>query len=389
MARPPHAPIQTTFHATLQAALHRVVTLAKREFCAVLLDRKSRAQIFVAPFVMLTIFSFAVTMEVKNASLGVLNLDAGELGRQFVSRLASGPTFTRVFNLGGEQEIAPTIENQRALAVLSIPADFSRRLLSGRPATVQTILDGRKINAVQIADGYVRLVARQFGSSADRRSIASSAPRLEIVTRQLFNPNLEYLWFTLPLLMVLLTQMIALIVSGMSVARERELGTFEQLLVSPLSSVEIVIGKAVPAVCLASCEGVVIYCIARFVFGVPFEGSLPLLALGFGIFILAVTGVGLFVSSLCGTQQQAFLGCFMYMVPATLLSGFVAPIENMPPALQYLTLLNPARHVLTISLGVYLKGLPPGDVIPELAWLSGIAAATLTFAGWFFKRRTQ
>ncbi|MDR3231661.1 MAG: ABC transporter permease [Synergistaceae bacterium] len=374
--------------SSVQAALHRVVTLTKREFYAVLLDRKSRFQIFVAPFIMLTIFSFAVTMEVKNATLGVLNLDAGELGRQFVSYLASGPTFTRVFELDGEQEVGPTIENQRALAVLSIPADFSRKLLSGRPATLQTVLDGRKINAVQIADGYVRLVARQFGRSLEQHS-GVAAPRPEVVTRQLFNPNLEYLWFTLPTLLVLLTQMIAIIVSGMSVARERELGTFEQLLVSPLSSVEIVIGKAVPAVCLAFCEGVAIHCVALFVFGIPFAGSASFLALGLGLFILSVTGMGLFISSLCSTQQQAFLGCFVYIVPAVLLSGFMAPIENMPVILQYLTLLNPARHIFTISLGIYLKGMPPGNVLPELAWLSGIAVVTLIFAGWFFKRKTQ
>lgn len=366
------------------------MALIIKEFYAVLLDKKSRAQLFVAPFIMLMVFSFAITMEVKNASLGVLNLDAGDLGRQFVSYFSSGSTFTHVFELSGTQEIRPVIENQKALMVLTIPKDFSQKLVSGQPVTVQTVLDGRKVNAVQIANGYAGLIAQKFARVlAGYSAAAGSPPQLDVVTRQLFNPNLEYLWFTLPILLVLLTQMISLIVSAMSVARERELGTFEQLMVSPLSSVEIVIGKAAPAVVIAFCEGIVIHCISLLVFGIPFAGSLSLLFLCFGIFILSVTGVGLFISSLCSTQQQAFLGCFMYMVPAVLLSGFAAPIENMPYALQQFTLLNPARHIIAISLGIYLKGMPFSDILPELSWLAGIAVVTLIFAGWFFKKKTQ
>ncbi len=374
---------------------NRVLALAIKEFYAVLLDRKSRAQLFGAPFIMLFIFSFAITMEVKNASLGVLNRDTGDLGRQFVSYFSSGPTFSRVFELEGTQEIRRVIENQEALMVLHIPHDFSENLILGRSVTVQAVLDGRKTNAVQIANGYAAAIAGNFGHSLAKRlpswhgSREALAPQVSITPRQLFNPNLDYLWFTLPVLLVLLTQMIALIVSGLSIARERELGTFEQLLVSPLSSLEIVTGKAMPAVCIAFLEGIVIHCIAVTVFRVPFVGSVPLLALSFLVFILAVTGVGLFISSLCNTQQQAFLGSFMYMVPAVLLSGFAAPIENMPNGLQSFTLLNPARHIISIALGLYLKGAPLRDILPELYWLSGIAAVTLFFAGWFFKKKTQ
>jgi ABC-2 type transport system permease protein len=275
--------------------------------------------------------------------------------------------------------------------VLHIPDDFSAKLLSGRSTTVQTLLDGRKVNAAQIANGYAGAIAQRF--QRDLANLAgntsSSGSPLEVITRYLYNPNQSFLWFNLPVLLVLLTQMIALIVSGMSVARERELGTFEQLLVSPLSPLEIVIGKASPAVALAFCEGVAIHGIARTVFGVPFTGSLSLLAFSLWLFILSVTGVGLFVSSLCDTQQQAFLGCFAYMVPAVLLSGFVAPIENMPRFLQTLTLLNPARHIIRVALGIYLKDLPLSAALEEIFWLGGIAGMTLVFAAWFFKRKTQ
>ncbi|MCL2670310.1 MAG: ABC transporter permease, partial [Syntrophaceae bacterium] len=346
--------------------IRRVAALTIKEFHAVLMDKKSRAQLFIAPFVMLIIFSFAVTMEVKNASLAVLNRDSGDMGRRFVSYFSSfslSPTFTRVFELSGVQEIRPAIENQEALMVLHIPEDFSRALAAGRPVVVQTILDGRKVNAAQIANGYAGLIARQFGQTAGN---TSPLLRLDVVTRYLFNPNLTYLWFTLPVLLVLLTQMIALITSGMTVARERELGTFEQLMVSPLSSAEIMIGKTTPAAVLAFCEGVVIHCVILTVFKVTCAGSFTLLAACVGLFILAVTGVGLFISSLCATQQQAFLGCFTYMVPATILSGFIAPIENMPTALKYFTLLNPARHIIKVSLDIYMKGAAFANVWPEM-----------------------
>jgi ABC-2 type transport system permease protein len=371
----------------------RIAALTAKEFRVVLLDTKVRAQLFVAPCIMLFIFSFAVTMEVKNASLAVLNRDSGDLGRLLVSHFASGPTFTRVLELRNTREIRPTIENQEALMVLHIPDDFSKKLMTGRPVVLQTILDGRKINAAQIANGYADLIVRQFSLTL-RQNMSSAAAgsrnaQVDVTMRYLFNPNLSFLWFTLPVLLVLLTQIIALIVPGMSVARERELGTFEQLLVSPLSSLEIVIGKAVPAVALTFCEAVFIHTVALTVFKLPFRGSLGLLASSIGLFILAVTGIGLFISSLCNTQQQAFLGCFTYMVPAVLLSGFVAPIENMPRVLQNLTQLNPARHILKVALGIYLKDAPFSDVLPEMLWLGGIATATLLFAAWFFKRKTQ
>jgi ABC-2 type transport system permease protein len=437
--------------------LYQIFALILKEFRVALLDEKSRRLLFAAPFAMLFVFSYAVTMEVKNASLAVLNQDAGDLGRRFISYFASplgdakyvqaqgggarsapagsslmkklsdshssfvagsllmapprppykflsvferirfglldrsgasGRPFSRVFRLDGVQDIRPAVENQEALMVLHIPRDFSKKLESGQGAAAQIILDGRKVNAAQIAAGYADAIARQFVRALAQRGETGSAP-LDVAARYLFNPNQSYLWFTLPVLLALLTQMIALVVSGMSVARERELGTLDQLLVSPLSSAEVVAGKIVPAALLAFGEGVVIHGIALTVFGVPFAGSLALLAGSFGLFILSVTGVGLFISSLCATQQQAFLGCFTYMVPSVLLSGFVSPVENMPRALQILTLLNPLRHAIKAVLGIYLKGAPVSDVVPEMVWLGGIAAAAITFSAWFFKRKTQ
>lgn len=366
----------------------RIRSLIVKEFYAVLLDPKTRFQVFVGPFVMLFLFSFAITMEVKNASLAVLNQDNGDLGRRLEAAFSASPAFSHAFRLSGVREMEPAIAEQRALMVLCIPEGFSAALMRGEPARVRVVLDGRKANAVQIAYGYAVSITNGFAAEL-RKAVTGADSLLAVESRQLFNPNHDYLWFTLPVLLVLLTQMLALIVAGMSVARERELGTFEQLLVSPLSPLEIAIGKTLPAAAIALGIGVAVHVLARTVFGVPCLGSLGLLAFGFLLFVLACTGVGLFVSSLCSTQQQAFLGVFTCMVPFVLLSGFATPIENMPHALQALTLLNPARHVIVVALGVYLKDIPLREVAGQLLWLGGIAAATLGGSGWFFKRRIQ
>ncbi|MCL1875966.1 MAG: ABC transporter permease [Synergistaceae bacterium] len=373
---------------------NRLAALIKKEFYAVLRDPKSRKLVFVAPLMMLLIFSYAITMDVKDVSLGVLNLDEGDVGRQFISFFSSSPTFTKVFELDGIDDIKRVIDNQEAMMAINIPQDFSSKLMAGIPVTVQVILDGRKINAANIVNGYATAIAGSFGAEIAKRSpawsaAAQKAPQIVITPRRLFNPNLEYVWFTLPVLLIMLTQMLSLMVSGMSIARERELGTFEQLLVSPLSSTEIIIGKAVPAVCIAFGQGAIIHLIAITFFEVPFTGNILLLAFSILIFVMSVTGVGLFISSLCNTQQQAFLGAFMYMVPSVLLSGFAAPIENMPHGLQSLTFLNPMRHIISISLGLYLKDVPLEDITSKLCWLGGIATVTLVFATLFFKKKTQ
>jgi ABC-2 type transport system permease protein len=333
-------------------------------------------------------------MDVKNASMGVLNLDEGNVGQQFISFFSASPTFVKVFELDGIGDIKRVIDNQEAIMVLHIPVDFSRKLIAGEPVTVQVILDGRKTNAANIVNGYAAAIAGNFGIEIMKRSPGWSAnaqkePRIIISPRLLFNPNLDYIWFTLPVLLVMLTQMLSLMVSGLSIARERELGTFDQLLVSPLSSTEIVIGKAVPAISIAFGEGAIIHLIAIYFFKVPFSGNILLLASSMLIYSMAVTGVGLFISSICNTQQQAFLGAFTYMVPSVLLSGFAAPIENMPHGLQSLTYLNPMRHIISISLGLYLKDVPLRDIFFKLCWLSGIATVTLVFATLFFKKKTQ
>jgi len=209
------------------------------------------------------------------------------------------------------------------------------------------------------------------------------------VARNWFNPNLDFRWYTLPSLVCILTTVIGLIVTGLSVAREREMGTFEQLLVSPLHPLEILVGKALPALLVAMIEGALIVLIGVSLLQVPFNGSLPLLFASMGVFLLAIIGVGLFVSSLSMTQQQAVLGAFMFLVPATILSGFASPIENMPHWLQTISYANPLRYFMTIVRGIFLKDVPATVVWAQTWPMAIIACVTLSIATWLFKKRME
>jgi ABC-type multidrug transport system permease subunit len=232
---------------------------------------------------------------------------------------------------------------------IQIGPTFSRDLSAGRPADVQTLLDGRRSNASQIVSGYLSQI---IGDVAADSSGAGRPPRAELVTRNWFNPNLEYTWFVVPGLIAIIAMLVGLIVTGLSVARERELGTFDQLMVSPLRSREILVGKVIPPLLIGISHITVYILVAVLIFRIPLRGSLFLLYGSAILYLAAVVGVGLFISSLCATQQQAILGSFLFIAPATLLSGFATPIENMPEWLQPLTLLDPLRYFLVITRGV-------------------------------------
>jgi len=366
--------------------LTRLRALMKKELLNILRDPKSRTVLIVPPIIQIFVFSFAMTMAAKNIQLGVLNLDAGRAGFELVQRFQHAKTFSRILTLKGQFEIQSVLDEQRALAVLVVPVDFSRRIEAGETATAQLLLDGRKTNTAQIVQGYAQRILEGF--LADRKRDVGHLPAA-LLTRHWFNPNLEFMWYTVPSLICILSTIISLILTALSVAREREMGTFEQLMVSPLQPIEILVGKALPALFLALCSASLLLAIAIFVFRIPFQGSLILLYGAMIIFLMAIIGIGLFISSLSMTQQQAILGAFVFMPPAVILSGFATPIENMPPWLQEFTLANPLRWFLIIVRGVFLKDMPPADVLANTLPMVAIAIVTLTAATWLFKHRME
>jgi len=365
--------------------LSRIDALVRKEFQS-LLSTKSGRMLLIMPVVLQTaLFPFAATLEVKNASLAVFNEDRGRTSVEMMQRFAASGAFTRIVPVWSADELEHAIGTREALLAVHIPADFSQRLITAQPSPVQVILDGRRSNSSQIAFNYLQKVLDGF--LKDRAEVLGRVMPSEIVARNAFVPNLEYTYFILPSLVAIITTIGSLIVTALSVAREREQGTFEQLLVSPLSPEMIMIGKAVPAVVVGFFQATLILIAAVFIYHVPFRGSFVLLYGAMFFYALALVGVGLFISSISKTQQQAFLGAFVFMVPAILLSGYTAPVENMPLWLQHLTWANPVRHFVEVVKGVFLKDASFTRVLTLVLPLVVIGCVNLSLAALMFRRK--
>lgn len=355
-----------------------------KELLSYLRDPRSRMTLIVPPLMQLLIFSFAATLEVRNVDVAVLDQDSGRWSGEMVERIDAAGFVDRIVPVGGLDELERLLDRREVLLALTFPPDFSRDVERGRPARVQLLVDGRRANAGQIAAGYVEAIAAQLGAEL---APAGGPPPPATIVRHLFNSNLTYRWFIVPSLSGILAMFISLIVTSLSIARERELGTFDQLLVSPARPLEIVIGKTVPAVVLGTILGCVMIGAGVFLFRIPFTGSFGPLLASLVLFILSVVGIGLMLSSICATQQQAILGTFSIAAPLVLISGFATPVENMPAWLQWVAQASPLKYYLVIVQGTFLKSLPIGEVLAQAWPMAVIAVCTLTLAVVFVKRR--
>lgn len=365
--------------------LNRLATLVVKELLLALREPQSRALLIVPVILQLLLFPFAASLEVKNARLAILNDDSGAAATELVERLARTQAFPEIRLVYGEAEMQGIIDSQQALLGLEFPADFSRKLATSSPASVLAIVDGRRSNSAQIAFGYASSVIGDY--AAERAEAAGQPPASHVVIRNWFNSNLEYRWFMLPVLVAIITTLGSLIVTALSIAREREQGTFDQLLVSPLTAGYIMLGKTIPAMIIALSQGTIVAAAAVFFYRVPFHGSIALLYLCMLCYGLSLAGIGLFISSLCETQQQAFLGVFTFMVPAVMLSGFVAPVENMPLVFRAISWCDPLSHFIVIVKGLFLKGYGPTLVWPNLWPLLTNTVITMSLGYWMYRRR--
>ncbi|KAA9000593.1 ABC transporter permease [Affinibrenneria salicis] len=364
---------------------NRLWTLIVKELQSLLREPQTRA-ILIAPVILqVVLLPFAATLDVTNATIAIYSEDNGQASVELTQRLAKASAFSQVLLLHSPQQVAPTLDNQRALLLVRFPADFSRDIASGRTASLQVILDGRNSNSAQIAARYVQQIARDYQLEllGDRGTLNNS----ELVVRHWYNPNLDYKWFVVPSLIALITTIGVLIVTALSVAREREQGTLEQLLVSPLSTWQIFVGKAVPALIVASFQGSIVLGVGILGYRIPFAGSLLLFYAAMLTYGLSLVGFGLLISALCSTQQQAFIGVFVFMMPAILLSGYVSPVENMPVWLQHLTWINPIRHFTDITKQIYLKDADFHIIWHNLWPLLVITAFTGSIAYRMFQRK--
>jgi ABC-2 type transport system permease protein len=366
-------------------AARRLRAIILKELWAVLRDPRARITLIVPPIMQLFVFGFASTLEVKHFTVGVYDQDGGAWSREVVNRLAGAPDVQALVPIGSLGAARKALDNREVIAVVTFGQTFSADVAAKRPALVQALYDGRRSNATQIVNGYLTEIVAGVG--AELNSSAATGGASEVT--HWFNPNLDYFWFVLPSLVVTIAALSVLSVTAQSVARERELGTFDQLLVSPLRTHEIVIGKVTPALLLGLFNSSVYLVLIPNVFGVPFTGSLLLFYVSLVFFLVALIGVGLLVSVLAQSQQQAFLGMFLAVVPLILLSGYASPVDNMPGWLQVVAQADPLKHFLILSEGLFLKALPPGEVLRNLWPLMVIGAVTLSGATVLFRSRLE
>lgn len=365
----------------------RLWAMIVKELWAALRDPKARVTLVAPALMQLFIFSYATTLDVRNVDVGVLDRSGGVHARELAQRIGGSPTFRSVVRLDSAAALRAAIDDQRVIAAVVIDPDFDRKVDRREPATVGLVLDGRKSNAAQIVGGYISRIAGDMGAETMPGRMAGRMG--ETVVTHWYNPSLDYVWFTIPSLVAIITMIGGVAVTSQTVARERELGTFDQLMVSPLRVHEILIGKMVPPFLIALFNASLFLVLGQVLFGVPFTGSVLLFYLGLSVYALALIGIGLFVSALCNTQQQAFLGSFLLVLPLVVLSGYASPIENMPEWMQWITYANPVRYFLIISWGLFLKAMPASAVFAQLWPLVLIAAVTLGVAAWLFRARME
>ena len=359
--------------------IFQLLALMKKEFLAIWSDKKSRIIIIVPPLVQLLLFSFAVTLEVKNIDIAVLDRDNSVKSQEIVRNLSYSKSFTNIYRLNSEKELKEYIDNQKALVAIYIPQNFAKKISKNENVTIQIIADGRKSNTSQIAQEYIQ--------SAIKKVVNDLPINNTIISRNLYNPNLDNFWWILLNLMGSLSMLIALLLTALSVARERELGTFEQLLVAPLSSTILIIGKTIPPLIISIGEASFIFFVAIFVFQVPFVGSILILYAGLISFLFSIVGIGLFISSISSTQQQGILGAFVLMVPFILMSGFATPVENMPEWLIPFTDVISLKYFLILLKGVFLKDISFDMAISLIIPMLALGLISLIFASWLFRKK--
>jgi len=362
-----------------------ILSLARKEFLALMRDKRSRIIIIVPPILQLFIFGFAATYDLNDVPVAVYNEDNGGASRELLARIEGSPHFSLLYQISSDDEIAPLIDDRKVLLVIRPGQRFSADLQRGEPAPLQLIVDGRNSNTAMTALNYLRSVVLDFNREWQYEH-GQTGPQVKLEIRAWYNENLQSQWFIVPGIVGSLMLVVTLLVTALSVAREREQGTFDQLLVTPLRPVEILIGKAIPGIVIGLLEATLIIVLMVWFFDIPLRGSIPALYLGILLFLVATVGVGLMISSICMTQQQAILGAFLFIVPAVILSGFSTPIANMPEMVQWLTYLDPLRYFLVIVRGVTLEGDGFILLFHQFWPMALIGVVTLMLAGWLFRK---
>lgn len=370
----------------------RIVQMFVKEIIQVLRDPRMRGVVFVAPVIQLFVLSYAITTDVKNIRLAVVDRDATPESREIISRFAGSEYFHIVSHLDSEEAAQDMVDRERVQAFIAIQPGFAQALRAGRSAPLQLAIDGTDSQTTRVILGYANDVVTRYSTQVlvDRFARATGRrlepDRVPLETRAWYNVNLESREFYVPGMLVVILGLVTLMLTSMAVVREREIGTLEQLMVTPIKPAELIIGKTVPFACVSFVELAIVLCIVIFWFEIPLRGSLWLLLLGSALYVTSMLGAGLLISTSCRTQQQATMTNIMFLMPTILLSGFIFPIDNMPRVIQWVTIVNPMRYFVDVSRNVFLKGSGIALLWPDLAALLVIGCVLLALASTRLKK---
>ncbi|MDH1699719.1 ABC transporter permease [Acinetobacter johnsonii] len=368
--------------ATFQRWFHYLVVLTKKEFLTILVDPANRITLIIPIFLQALLFGYAASYDVNHVDYAVLDQSHSQASQQILSHLDGSGVFKRTADLQNTAQIQQVINDRSALAVITIPTDFEDKLNNNESSAIQVVLDGRNSSTAGMAGSYISSIVTQVNQER-----LGSTSAVTVQSRTWYNPNLESRWGMMPSLIATLSMMQTLLLSALSVAREREQGTFDQLLVTPYTPTQIMIGKAIPPILIGVIQSSIILAIILFWFQIPMNGSLLLIYFGLFAFNIAVVGVGLSISAIALNMQQAMLYTFFLIMPLTLLSGLLTPVQNMPNVLNWLTYANPLRFGIDLVQRVYLEGAGFSQVKWDFLPMLILALITLPLAAWLFKNR--
>ena len=368
--------------ATFQRWFHYLVVLTKKEFLTILVDPANRITLIIPIFLQALLFGYAASYDVNHVDYAVLDQSHSQASQQILSHLDGSGVFKRTADLQNTAQIQQVINDRSALAVITFPADFEDKLNNNESSAIQVVLDGRNSSTAGMAGSYISSIVTQVNQER-----LGSTSAVTVQSRTWYNPNLESRWGMMPSLIATLSMMQTLLLSALSVAREREQGTFDQLLVTPYTPTQIMIGKAIPPILIGVIQSSIILAIILFWFQIPMNGSLLLIYFGLFAFNIAVVGVGLSISAIALNMQQAMLYTFFLIMPLTLLSGLLTPVQNMPNVLNWLTYANPLRFGIDLVQRVYLEGASFAQVKWDFVPMLILALITLPLAAWLFRNR--
>jgi ABC-2 type transport system permease protein len=365
----------------------RLKQMLIKEFIQVFRDKRTRFMLIGPPIIQMLVFGYAATYEIHHVSTVVLDLDHSQESRELISRFTSSPYFNVQRQLTDARQIRDLIDKGDATVGLEIDAGFAQKLHKGQPAPLQVIVDATNSNTALIASGYITQIALGFAKDYQQDRIyriapqlVSAIPSIELEQRPWYNAELSSRWFFVPGVIGSLTLILVITLTAFAVVREREIGTLEQIMVTPIRPAEFILGKTLPFFLIGVADVLLIAVVGSLWFQVPFRGNVAVLALGAVLFILCMLGVGLLISTVSSTQQQAMVTAFFFIMPAITFSGFGFPISTMPLGMQYFSYCIPLRYFLVVLRGVYLKGVGMDVLWPQMAAMAAMAFGLLTLS---------